>query len=79
MSKAGEVWLEEFKKSTTPKVFGEVCQEEGCIEKARYKLFRYNKDGTKSWVSVCKKHELKIGNDNMRRAGGRIESEDLHF
>ena len=63
MRKAGKV----------SKVHGEVCQEEGCVVKASYKLFRYNRDGTKSWVGVCQEHERKIGNSNMRRAGGRIE------
>jgi len=50
------------------------CEVEGCNNRAIYKIYRTH-NGEKKWISVCEKCELKIGNDNMRQAGGRYEGE----
>ena len=49
------------------------CQVEGCNRLARWALYRTNPDGRKVWLHVCDEHERIIGNENMRRAGGRYE------
>lgn len=51
---------------TKPKV---MCQVEGCHYEAKFNLYRFNRDGTKTWINVCDMHERRIGDANMRRAG----------
>jgi len=52
-----------------------VCEVENCPNKAKYNLYRFNSDGSKTWLNVCAAHEREIGDSNMRRAGGRYERE----
>lgn len=56
----------------TTKRKGGQCQVEGCLNPAKYNLFRTS-NGKKVWLDVCEKHERIIGDENMRRAGGRYE------
>jgi len=50
------------------------CQvEEGCNNAAKYGLYRTSANGEKVWLNVCGEHERIIGDENMRRAGGRYE------
>jgi len=49
-----------------------MCEVAGCLDKAKYNLYRYNPDGTKDWVYVCGSHEKEIGHSNLRRAEGNI-------
>jgi len=51
-----------------------LCEVEGCPNLAKYALYKTFPDGTKKWLKVCGQHEEEIGNENMRRAGGRYES-----
>ena len=48
------------------------CQIPGCQQKAEFNLF-WTFDGKKEWVNVCKKCEREIGDENLRRVGGRYE------
>jgi len=56
-----------------PRKPAKLCEVEGCPNKAKFALFRTNPDGKGVWLKVCPHHELEIGGDNMRRAGGRYE------
>ena len=47
-----------------------ICEVGGCQQKAKFNLYRFNRDGTKVWTEVCDMHERSIGDANMRRAGG---------
>jgi len=58
------------------------CQVEGCNRfllghhipsAAKYGLYRTSANGEKVWLNVCGEHERIIGDENMRRAGGRYE------
>ena len=52
------------------------CQvEEGCNSAAKYGLYRTSANGKKVWLNVCRACERKIGDENMRRAGGRYIKE----
>ena len=52
----------------------DVCQVKDCINLARYNLYKTNSNGEKIWLYVCVKHEKIIGDENMRRAGGRYNA-----
>ena len=56
-----------------PRKSTDICQVEGCQEKAEFSLYRINIKGEKKWVRVCRLHEKHIGDANMKRAGGRYE------
>lgn len=45
----------------------QICEVEGCNNKARYALYQILLDGRKRWLHVCKQHEGEIGSENMRR------------
>ena len=47
------------------------CEE--CGKPAKYKIYKTFPDGHKEFISVCRKCERKIGDDNMKRAGGRYK------
>lgn len=47
------------------------CEVNGCQQPAKYALFKTFPNGEKRWLHVCKDHEAEIGNENMKRAGGR--------
>lgn len=47
----------------------EVCDVEGCFELPKYHIYMMEPDGNKTWLHVCKKHEQRIGNSNMRLQG----------
>jgi len=49
------------------------CQVEGCNSVAKYGLYHTSANGKKVWLNVCREHERIIGDENMRRAGGRYE------
>lgn len=49
------------------------CQIEGCNKLAQYGLYRTTLMGEKEWLYVCRYHEKIIGDENMRREGGRYE------
>jgi len=48
------------------------CKVESCNSAAKYGLYRTS-NGKKVWLNVCGEHERIIGDENMRRAGGRYE------
>ena len=50
------------------------CEIGGCQKLAEYNLYKTFPNGKKEWLYVCKEHEKEIGDENMRRAGGRIET-----
>jgi protein-arginine kinase activator protein McsA len=50
----------------TPK---KLCEECG-NKPAQYGIYKTLPDGEKKWLNVCKGCEKKIGDENMRRAGG---------
>ena len=53
---------------------GGQCQYPGgCFEKARYPIY-HTIDGKKEWIWVCGFHEKAIGDENLRRLGGRYRS-----
>ena len=56
----------------TAKIKMEQCQVGGCVNPAEYGLFR-TLNGKKEWLHVCRLHEKNIGDENMRRTGGRYE------
>jgi len=47
------------------------CQINECSLVAEYGIYYTNANGEKVWLNVCGDHERIIGNENMRRAGGR--------
>ena len=47
-----------------------ICEVEGCLNLAKYELFKVQRNGTKVWLHVCRLHEGIIGGENARRAGG---------
>jgi len=47
------------------------CQVSGCQARAKNSLYQLQPSGEKVWVHVCEPHERRIGDENMRRAGGR--------
>ena len=49
------------------------CEVEGCEEKAKFALYKTYPNGEKKWLHVCDFHEIKIGDENGRRAGGHIK------
>ena len=49
------------------------CEVDDCTNLAKHALFRTHSDGKKEWLNVCPLHERKIGDENMRQAGGRCE------
>ena len=51
----------------------EPCQIEGCNRMSKYNIYRNCADGKKVWLNCCERHEKIIGDENMRRAGGRYE------
>ena len=51
----------------------DMCENEACSKTAEYSLHKTYPDGTKKWIRVCRECEQEIGNENMRRAGGRYE------
>lgn len=51
------------------------CEVEGCNKPARFGLYRFNKDGTKTWTEVCIRHEMEIGDENARRYNQEIGQE----
>lgn len=53
-----------------------ICGVAGCSGKAKFSLYRFNRDGSKTWTHVCDMHERNIGDSNMRRAGGRYEPKE---
>jgi len=49
------------------------CQVTGCEQPAKYPLYKTYPNGLKVWLHVCDKHEVEIGTENSKRAGGRIK------
>jgi len=53
------------------------CQIAGCSKPAIHPLYKTYTDGplanTKVWLHVCRHHEQMIGDENMVRAGGKVE------
>ena len=50
-----------------------ICEVEYCQYFAKYALYKTYLDGIKKWLQVCRLCEKEIGDENMRRAGGRYE------
>lgn len=44
-----------------------ICQVSGCLEEAKYGIYRTNEHGKKKWLYVCEFHEGLIGNENISR------------
>jgi len=57
------------------------CQVEGCHTPAKYGLYKTYfhsflnspSKGIKKWLHVCRLDERLIGNENLKRAGGRYK------
>lgn len=47
------------------------CEITGCLQPAKYVLYKTFTNGKKLWLHVCKKHEGEIGLENLRRVGIR--------
>lgn len=47
------------------------CEITECQKPAKYALYKTFSSGKKVWLHVCKGCEAEIGNENMKRVGGR--------
>ena len=49
-----------MRQKTYPWGKGQICEVENCKLSARFNLYRFNADGTKTWLRVCDLHERLI-------------------
>ena len=50
------------------------CEIDGCKKPAKYGTYRFNPDGSKTWLRVCIAHEIQIGDANERQLSTNAES-----